>query len=402
MSHTAGKNILAVFPLAPWPVREHGFSIRFYPVLQSLSERHQVDVVVLGDHRRSGLPDDPLLKRVKAFPTLLNFRPKPALWRRLPKIATFLNPLGPPRAMVDYHENDAFEALKARLLEQRYDVVLWAGAAFRDVLDRLRPLLGGARVVWDCVDSPFLLESRKKAHRSLLGEYELWKVRRWERSRAISVDQLIYVSPVDAMACYEGVSPAAVIPNGIFAADYEVSAQAQARTIGYLGHMSYGPNVEAAQRLHLLFRKLKSRGFSDVKLKIIGRAPAPEIVALAAHDVEVTGEVSSIWPHVQQVTAFVFPLSSGAGLQNKILEAMYAGRPVITTDICNQSLGAESLRHLVVASSDDDIVEAMAMLLSDDDRRTKIADEGKAFVRERYSLGEITNRYERVLCGEDL
>ena len=191
--------------------------------------------------------------------------------------------------------------------------------------------------MFDCVDSPLLTYVRANAAKgdhTLLTRLDQWKTRLWERRLVTNADASIYISSIDAGAAFDGKNTRSVmLRNGIFAEDYPKATSEPPegpRYLGFLGHMGYRPNIDAAVRLHDDIFKPLQREIPDLKLMIIGRAPDPAVLRLAAPDVVVTGAVENIWEYIAKITVFAFPLSSGAGLQNKLLEAMYAGRPVVT------------------------------------------------------------------------
>src|SRR4029079_1233690 len=90
----------------------------------------------------------------------------------------------------------------------------------------------------------------------------------------------------------------------------------------------------------------------ELSLYIIGSNPVDSVRALGKKPgVTVTGTVDDIWPYVNAIDLFVFPLWKGTGLKNKVLEAMYAKRPVVTTRIGNEGIDAVSGRDLVICDS---------------------------------------------------
>ena len=162
--------------------------------------------------------------------------------------------------------------------------------------------------------------------------------------------------------------------------------------------MGYAPNIRAAQRLHSqVYLPLRDE-FPSLRLKIIGRAPSPEIRALVGPGVEVTGEVESIWPHLAEVDVMVFPMDMGGGMQNKILESVAGGCPVVTTSICSSGYGVEGAHALWVAESDGEIREVTASLLRDGSLREETRSKGKGLVAA-LSWETILPRYESVLLG---
>ena len=78
--------------------------------------------------------------------------------------------------------------------------------------------------------------------------------------------------------------------------------------------------------------------------------------------VTVTGTVDSIWNHLDAVDVCAFPMFAGAGLQNKVLEAMVAGRPVVTTPIGNEGIDAKPGSEIVVAEDEEGFARAIERL----------------------------------------
>src|SRR5207302_1234560 len=108
--------------------------------------------------------------------------------------------------------------------------------------------------------------------------------------------------------------------------------------------------------------------------------------ALAAGDrnVEVTGRVPSVVQYFQRATVAVSPLQCGAGIQNKVLEAMATGTPVVSTSIANRGVRGVGGRHLVVADAADEFAGAVLALLDDAPRREALAEAGRELVTEKY------------------
>jgi glycosyltransferase involved in cell wall biosynthesis len=396
------RSLLAVFPIAPWPVRASGISIRYYQLLKHLASRHDVDMVVLGDFRDT-LPDDPLLHECRKVTVChYNRRSSPGLWRRLKTFASIVAPGGTPYAYANYYSGDVCTFLRKLTIDRQYDTLLWSSWFLRDALDSLRKHIPDTRIVSDTVDSPFLHYQRElalAAKISLAQRYDLWKTKKWEQRLPDGVDASVYISPIDAKAAFDGkLSRSVVIPNGVFTDDYQLpEALTRAPVIGYLGHMGYRPNIDAALHLHQeVFLPLKEH-IPDLRLIIIGRGPTDQLRRLANESVIVTGEVQNIWEHIHKVRVFVFPMTSGAGLQNKVLEVMYAGKPVVTTDICMNSVGAQNGIELFAANDSKEIQDYTQALLTDDALATRIGSAGQAFVRQHFEISHVVDTYENLL-----
>jgi glycosyltransferase involved in cell wall biosynthesis len=108
------------------------------------------------------------------------------------------------------------------------------------------------------------------------------------------------------------------------------------RFLAFIGSMSYYPNVEAADWFaRNIFRALRLR-FPDLELFIVGRDPAPPVRALAQMaGVHVTGTVSDVRPYIKACAAVIAPMRIARGIQNKVLEALAMGKPVLaSSSVC--------------------------------------------------------------------
>ena len=193
-----------------------------------------------------------------------------------------------------------------------------------------------------------------------------------------------------------------VVPNGVEPASYTAGTVdgIGSPSIGFLGNMGYQPNIEAAHWLYENVYLPIRREFPGLSLIVIGKDPVDSVKMLAAEPgVVVTGTVESIWPYIRSVDVFVFPLQRGAGLKNKILEAMSAGRPVITTAIGNEGIDAVDGKDIAIRATPEEFqMEAKRLLLSADERRS-MGDSARRFVRDRFSWQRILPQFEEIVIG---
>ncbi|RYZ94405.1 MAG: glycosyltransferase, partial [Moraxellaceae bacterium] len=189
-----------------------------------------------------------------------------------------------------------------------------------------------------------------------------------------------------------------VIPNGVYLSDVvEEKVSFDGPSVGYLGHMGYTPNIRAAKRLYVLFKQAQKH-IPNLFLVIIGRDPSPEILALADDpQVLVTGTVENIWPYVQGVDLFVFPMETGSGQQNKLLEAMAVGKPVISTTLGNSGVRAVHRESVVLADTDEELCNALIEFMSAPEKRTQLGMSGKDFVIRTYAWPSVFRQLNETL-----
>jgi glycosyltransferase involved in cell wall biosynthesis len=108
--------------------------------------------------------------------------------------------------------------------------------------------------------------------------------------------------------------------------------------------------------------------------------------------ITVTGTVDDIRPYLWKATLAVVPLVYGAGIQNKILEAMACGTPVVTTSRTLASLGVTPGRELIAADGADDFARVVLDLLMDIGRRESVGTAGADYVGKHHSWKAIAER----------
>ena len=101
----------------------------------------------------------------------------------------------------------------------------------------------------------------------------------------------------------------------------------------------------------------------NLRFHVVGRSPAPEVTALAGQAVSVSGTVADVRPYVQHAAVVVAPLRLARGIQNKVLEAMAMGRPVVAAGSCVDAMDVKAGVHLLSANTAEEYVRAVAQLL---------------------------------------
>src|SRR5205085_8351398 len=126
-----------------------------------------------------------------------------------------------------------------------------------------------------------------------------------------------------------------VIDNGVDTTYFsEGAAGSEKNRILFVGSMNYHPNIEAAVAFARELWPALKKHMPGYKLTILGANPDPAVIALRELDgVEVTGTVPDVRPYYREALAAIVPLRSGGGTRLKILEAMAAGVPVISSEL---------------------------------------------------------------------
>ncbi len=281
----------------------------------------------------------------------------------------------------------------------------------------LRQLQGERKVpiVWDSVDCiSYLFRQAAHQSRSIFGRWvtrmELGRTERFEGRLAEAFDGVVATSAVDARAL-ESLRPSGkphrpirVITNGVDL-EYFHPDPAAARIPGRMvlsGKMSYHANVSMAMDfVARILPRVRARQ-PNAELWIVGKDPPREIQALGEQPgVTVTGTVADVRPFLQQASLAVAPLTYGAGVQFKVLEAMACGTPVVMTDIAARGLYMQAHPQAAVVTDFAGLADAVCGMLADPAAAEAIGQAGHDYVEEHHSWGrtaaELVEVYDELI-----
>jgi polysaccharide biosynthesis protein PslH len=405
--------ILFIVPYVPNLVH-----VRSYNLVKSLSARgHQVTLATLW----SGKTDQadlkalsPYCRQILAFPL--------AKWRSY--LNSLLTLASPDPLQSAYCWSPQLAHGLADLVAQRngqppFDVIHiehLRGARYGISLAGMHKS-GSAKlmppIVWDSVDNISLLFRQASVHSRrffsrMLTRFELSRTQGYETRLMQQFRHILVTSPNDRKAFFEllpgshSLPDISVIPNGVdtqfFAPNPTILRQPETLVIS--GKMSYHANVTmsinfVSQVMPLIWAKRPA-----VQLWLVGKDPAKELVALGKNPlITVTGTVADIRPFLQGAALAVAPLTYGVGIQNKVLEAMACGTPVVSTPQAVSALSAVAGRDVAVAQSPQDVADTILQLLDDPEQRARLGSNGRKYVEENHCWGEITAHLEEVYHG---
>jgi len=153
--------------------------------------------------------------------------------------------------------------------------------------------------------------------------------------------------------------------------------------------MDYHANIDAVTWFSRAAWPEIARNHPDIHFMIVGRDPAPEVRALTSDRIHVTGTVDDVRPFYASAVAAVVPLRSGSGTRLKILEAMAAGIPVVSTRMGAEGIEAEDDVHLLLADSGPEIAAAVRRVASSAETRTRLSQAARALVYRVYDWSVI-------------
>ncbi len=174
----------------------------------------------------------------------------------------------------------------------------------------------------------------------------------------------------------------------------------QARLV-FCGAMDYFPNVDAVVWFAREVLPLVREQVSGATFTVVGSNPAPRVAALSELPwVRVTGRVADVRPHVWGADVSVAPIRVARGVQNKVLEAMAMGKPVVATPQAFEGIEAVPGRDLLVAPADPEpFAGAVTDLLLHPARAAGLGERARAAVERTYRWETRLEKLEHLLLG---
>jgi sugar transferase (PEP-CTERM/EpsH1 system associated) len=185
-----------------------------------------------------------------------------------------------------------------------------------------------------------------------------------------------------------------VLPNGVDVEHFAVAdpAQREPHSAVFTGVMDYEPNVDGVLWFaRAAWPQVRAR-FPAARLYVVGSRPAEAVRALHGRDgIEVTGRVTAVPPWLGRAAVGVAPLRLARGVQNKVLEAMSSGLPVVATTPAARGLGARAEREpgLLVADEPAAMAEHVLRLFADPDEARRRGSSAASFVRAHFQWAHM-------------
>jgi glycosyltransferase involved in cell wall biosynthesis len=394
--------ILIVAPMLPDPDGAGAIPILLHAQLAGLRERNEVTLVTaIGDE--PGEEEAARKLSEAGFDVLAADRRQPrgavARWRRRLRLATaWLR--GTPWRAAWFAEPGIQPILDRLAAANEFDVAVVEDSAMAGF--RLPP--GAASVLTEHeVLRPRKVEWRPGRPSQWPGwawrELDWRRRHRFQRDAWKRFDRVLAFSRRDAEAIAELAPEAAgrvrVSPFGLSLPPVAGPAAEDAETLLFVGNFTHKPNRDAALWLAREIVPALRRLRPEACLRLVGSSPPPPVLALAGPGVEVTADAPSVEPYLEAATVVAAPLRTGGGMRMKVLQALAAGKAVVTTSRGTEGFNCfEEPPPLLVADDGEDFAAAVAELLADPGRRHELGRQARAFAESHYGPAAWAARLE--------
>ncbi|MEO8849416.1 MAG: TIGR03087 family PEP-CTERM/XrtA system glycosyltransferase [Casimicrobiaceae bacterium] len=387
-------NILLLCHSFPFPPTS-GDKIRSYNVIQHLAVRHQVTVATLArkpEHLKLAAEQRKNIRMVTA-----EVRDSLQTMRMIGRL-----PTATPSSFGFFYSRALARAVDRLLRNEKFDLIFVhcsSVARYVDHVDDIPRILDFADM-----DSQKWLDYG--VHRqfpvSLGYRLEGIKLEREERRLAGLFDMCTVVTPAElaTLDSYGAAKQTDWFPNGVDCEYFSPGdGQYDPNMIVFVGKMNYFPNEQCMidfcrDTLPAIRRELPA-----ARLAIVGSNPTRAVRALARlPSVSVTGAVDDVRPYLHRAAVAVAPLEVARGTQNKVLEAMAAGVPVVASALAARGVDAVVGEHLLVGKTPEEFAQAVLSIMRDRTYRTRLAQLGRQRMLSKHTWKHAMERLDEIVA----
>lgn len=391
-------NLVVVAPRFPFPL-DKGDRLTIFHLLEFFARRHLVSLVCFLEEGQDPAWAEkvaPFCARVEMVPLRKSrayFNCATGLWGRTP-------------LQIHYYRDAAMRAAVGRVIDDLQPDLLYAHTIRMG--QYIEPYRTYPRVL--AMQIAMTLNYQRLAEHAdnwaskLFFTTEYRKVRAFEAEYARQFDRVLLISQhdLDAIEQKRPLDNVFFSPHGVdfdyFAPDESVAKEPDSLIL--TGNMNYAPNVDAVTYFCAEILPLVRQQVPAVKVNIVGADPAPKVLALAQEPgVQVTGRVPDLRPYMNRAQVALAPLRIGAGLQNKVLEGMAMGLPMVITSVANEGIQAKAPDHLLIGDTAEAFAACVVTLLQDADQRRRLGAAARTFIQQQWSWDKHFSDLEQLFTA---
>jgi hypothetical protein len=381
----------------PYPPNRGG-KIRPFNMIRHLSEKHKVTVATVAHSVEEVEAGKDLVKH--CFRVLYDVIPSPVRWAR----AAAVLPTAMPSSVQYFRSGKLLGEVSELARKESFDAVIVHCAFAAQYVEAVKAPL--RMMDFGDLDSGKWLDyaHERSFPMSAAYWYEAKRLRRYELELARKFTFCTFTAPGE-LDEFRGMAPGVrsdLISNGVDANFFRLRKPRDQRppVIAFLGRMDYFPNVKGAIWFASEVFPLIQKRRSDAVFRIIGSNPIASVTALATNPgVKVTGSVPDVREFLDDVAVSVVPLTLARGTQNKMLECMAMGVPVVATPQAAKGVRAELNRDYLVASNAEEWAAAVLRVIEDERIENDLTANGRAQVTAAHNWANSMAKLDDLLFG---
>lgn len=317
-----------------------------------------------------------------------------------------------PRTVAGGFSNPAFaDAIADRLAADRYDLAQYEFIEMAHLMPPATiPTILTVHQLASAGEYPMWRQQGGGLQRGVVALHRYLRELDFELRGVRRADQLITVSRHDAarLRRFQPGLRISVSPVGVDCAYFRPRTEAPTDAaidpaagldtdLLFVGNFEHPPNPDAVA---FLVRDVLPQIDRPVRVRIVGRGVTPEVEALgrpgAGAAVEIVGGVADVRLELARTRVVVAPVRFGTGMRGKVLEALAMGRPVVTTSLGAEGLGARREEHLLIADDATSFAAAIMRVLDDDGFARTLGSAGRRLIETRFDWDAIAAGHETI------
>jgi polysaccharide biosynthesis protein PslH len=395
----ASKKILFLSNRGLLPIKD-GHTRRSYNILKGLAENNQIYFLSLFEAPEEVCTEN--IEKLKQICSHVEFLPAPPKKISVGMIVRLVRSLFSldPYTIWRHYSTSFLNRVEQLIDSKQFDLV------HCDTLPICYSVRNGKNVLRSVTDHDVsylkclsMARDKKNILLKLFMHIEAWKLRRLEGTIFKQVDLGIVVSQPDGdvlrKLCPEGQF--LVVENGVALESFYPSGETTEQSkIVWMGGFDHYPNRQGINFFLEKVYPLVKQEIPDVSVDIIGGGLTDTLRRYAAKDssVNFTGYVDDPLPYISRASVFVAPVLSGGGTKLKVLEAMAAGKAIVTTSVGCEGIGGTPGIHYLVADEHSLFAKDIVRIINDHLLKESLGMNAKNLVTAKYDFVKLCRKLD--------
>lgn len=390
-----GKRILYLTTRLPYPV-VGGDRLRMYNILKQLKllgyEVTLISLVTQDDDIRGAMEHNEFYSKL----ITVSFNRKMAYLYAAKAVFN-----DKPFIVEYFYSREMQKVVDNLLKKENFDIITGYMIRIAPYLEKYKD----ENIIIDFVDAVSMMYQRRiKNVQSLWDKFKIGieyiKVKNYEKkcTKIFKMQTVISQTDKDYIEKFVKKSNIKIVGNGVDTEYYKPVDYLKENKICFVGSMQYIPNSEAAIYFATKVFPLVKKSIPDAKFKIIGANPRKDLFEAVkeVEGVEITGKVDDVREYMKDCKVSVCPVKIAGGIQNKILEAMAMGIPVVTTPEGAEGIGVNE-EVLEVANSDEEYARKVIELIKNEQKSYEISKKSRDFVVDNFSWTKVGDKLDELI-----
>lgn len=395
MSNTKKLNILFLTPRFPYPLIG-GDRLKAYHTISYLAKSHNVTVISF--YQGDSIPHEYVkaIEDLGAKIRVIKLSPIRAALSSLVRN----NPLNPLE--INYYTQPQFrEAVLEEISNSKIDLAI---SFFMRTAEYIKNNTNIKKVLMaeDCrvlYQQRSYQESKNLLQKAIrLFEYQTLKKYEPNILKHFDITTLVTQNDINAIKSHSPNAVLRLLSNGT---DTDLfcppSPNSKRSGILFSGKLDVWANVLMVQKIVTEIMPLIWNRLPNAKLTIAGANPSNEIMQYQSERINILPNVPSMVSILQSASVFLHPHAGGTGIQNKLLEAMACGTPVVTTPIGNQGIEANNQYEVLLGNTPQELANLTVSLLNNSELANSISHNCRQLIIKKHSWQSVLSNLDNIL-----